>query len=113
MWLENDVAFPAGLIVPAWRVWAGGGRAGLKARSGQGPAAGFVGQAEVEQAAQVECGDAVVQLEVVGGGAAVAQLPAAAFRADQPGDAAFDHGPVSAAVSYKQNQSQKNQADLV
>jgi SAM-dependent methyltransferase len=37
-----------------------------------------------------------VQPPVVGGHAAVAQAAAAAVRADEPGDGAFDHGPVLA-----------------
>ena len=36
------------------------------------------------------------QPEVVGGGAAAAQLPAAALGPDQPGDRAFNYGPAPA-----------------
>ena len=74
---------------PVWVGWSG--RCG-----GEGPGAVVVVEAEVEQAAQVEGGHPGVQPPVVGGGAAVAQLAAAAFRADEPGDGAFDHGPVPA-----------------
>src|SRR5919202_5557206 len=53
-------------------------------------------ESEVDQPAEVEGGHPGVQPPVVGGHAAVAQFAAAAFRADQPGDGAFDHGPVLA-----------------
>src|SRR3954451_8649819 len=62
-------------------------------RSGDLPALLVEGEAEGEQAAQVEGGDAVLQPGVVLGHASVGD---AAVPADEPGDAAFDHGPLFA-----------------
>jgi len=59
--------------------------------SGERPAVRFVGEAEGEESAQVDRGDAVVEPVVVLGDASVTESPVAS---GQPGDAAFDHGPV-------------------
>ena len=67
-------------------------RAGwLCAALGQCPGGAVVGQAEVDQPAQVERGSSVVQPVVVLNRSAAVQ-PAVA--AGEPGDGAFDHGPV-------------------
>src|SRR6185312_9603608 len=58
----------------------------------QGPGPVEAGEAEVEQSAQVQPGHPVVQPQVVGGGSAEPQPPVPA--GDQPGDGAFDHGPM-------------------
>jgi hypothetical protein len=55
-----------------------------------------VGESEVDQAAEVEGGGAVVEPVVVGGGAAVGQAAVAA--GDEPGYGAFDHGPPAPVV---------------
>src|SRR6476659_8010361 len=60
---------------------------------GDNPIRAGVGQTEVDQPAQVERGSSVMQRVIILGGAAVAQ-PAVA--AGQPGDGAFDHGPMLA-----------------
>jgi len=60
---------------------------------GDNPIRAGVGQAEVDQPALVERGSSVMQPVIILGGAAVAQ-PAVA--AGQPGDGAFDHGPMLA-----------------
>ena len=51
----------------------------------------LVGQCQGEEAAEVDRSGAMVQLVVVFGDAAVTEAPVAA---DEPGDGAFDHGPV-------------------
>src|ERR1019366_3016146 len=70
---------------------------GVTVGSAQGlshrPCGAVVVQAEHGEAAQVEGGGAVVEPVVVFGDAAVADFPVSA---DQPGDGAFDHGPVLA-----------------
>ena len=69
--------------------------AAVRAQAGAscpGPAA--ADQAEGEQAAQVQRRDAVVQPQIVAPGPDEPQPPVAA--GDQPGDRAFDHGPVLA-----------------
>ena len=52
-----------------------------------------MGEAEVDEPLQVDGGDAVAEPEPVAVGAVVAE---SAVGADEPGDAAFDHGPVLA-----------------
>ena len=59
--------------------------------SGDRPAGRSVGEAEGEESAQVDCRDPVVEPVVVPGHASVAESPVAS---GQPGDGAFDHGPV-------------------
>jgi Thermolysin metallopeptidase, catalytic domain len=86
--LDNEVALS--IVVK--------GMPGLGRRSRDGPAGVLAGEPEVDQPAEVERCHPGVQPEVVGGHASVAQLAAAAFGADQPGDGAFDHGPVLAVV---------------
>src|SRR5215217_7464109 len=73
----------------AWVRWWPGGLVGCWL--GQGPGCLVAVQAEGEEAAEVECGGSGVEPGVVLGGAAVAQ---AAVAAGEPGDGAFDHGPV-------------------
>jgi hypothetical protein len=61
--------------------------------TGQGPGSVVLMEAEVEQSAQVQAGEAVVQHpQIVLGDAAVADLAVAAPH--QPGDGPFDHRPV-------------------
>ena len=72
--------------------WGRGGLLGSVARwSGQLPGPSVVGEAEGEQAAQVEGGGAVVQPGVVLRDSAVGDAPVAA---GEPGDGSFDHGSV-------------------
>src|SRR5215212_1424596 len=73
----------------AWVRWWPGGLVGCWLGQGQGCLVAV--QAEGEYAAEVECGGSGVEPGVVLGGAAVAQ---AAVAAGEPGDGAFDHGPV-------------------
>ena len=54
---------------------------------------GVVGEAEVDEPVEVDGGDAVAEPEPVAVGAAVAEPAVGA--AYEPGDAAFDHGPVA------------------
>jgi hypothetical protein len=61
----------------------------------QCPPGAVVGQAEVDEPAQVKRGGSVVQPMVISADAAVAQP---AIAAGQPGDGPFDHGPVLAVV---------------
>lgn len=58
---------------------------------------GVVGEAEGDESAQVEAGDGVVEPVVVLGDAAVAEFACAA---GEPGDDAFDHGPVLAVFGF-------------
>ena len=55
----------------------------------------LVGEAEVEEPLQVDGGGAVGEPDAVAGGAAVGD---AAAGSDEPGEAAFDHGPPASVV---------------
>ena len=63
---------------------------GAVAWSGDGPAVGVVGEAEVDEPLEVDGGGAVGEPDAVGGDASVGDTAAGA---DEPGEAAFDHGP--------------------
>jgi len=65
---------------------------------GQHPGAVVAGQAAADQVAEVQGGGAALEPDVVGGGAAVAQLQAAAATAGELGDDPFDVGSVLAVV---------------
>jgi hypothetical protein len=51
-------------------------------------------QAQVDRRSEVEGGHQQAEPLIVAGDTAVAELPAAVLRADQPVDGAFHHGPV-------------------
>ncbi len=65
--------------------------------SGQGPLAAVVVEAEVDEAAEVDGGNAGGEAVLVAFDASVADAPVAF--GDEPGDGSFDHGPVLAVVA--------------
>ena len=77
------------LVTAGWCGWSG---------CGDDPVTVAAGQSEDEESSEVEPGDAVMQPVIVLGHASVADPPVAS---GEPGDAAFDHWPVTAVNRLK------------